>query len=124
MKSTAEDICSPCWRPAALLASSCCPPPLRLRQRGEGLHHHPGHLRTCNNGNIWGYSYEDNAETDNNGNGDRLYTYIQQVGPENPNTFLVIRRRHPGSPSLTDDLYNKTPGGAPSGRHRHELHGL
>ena len=39
-------------------------------------------------GNIWGYSYEDNAETDNNGMA-RLYTYIQQVREENPTVFLV-----------------------------------
>ena len=29
-------------------------------------------------GNIWGYSYEDNSETNNNGMA-RLYTYIQQL---------------------------------------------
>ncbi|WP_417092354.1 hypothetical protein [Intestinimonas timonensis] len=39
-------------------------------------------------GNIWGFSYEDNAETANNGMA-RLYTYIQQVRAENPNTILI-----------------------------------
>ena len=37
-------------------------------------------------GNIWGWSYEDGTETSNNGMA-RLYTYIQQVREENPNTL-------------------------------------
>ena len=48
-------------------------------------------------GNIWGYSYEDDAETDNNGMA-RLYTYIQKVREENPIVFLVdggMRSRAP-----------------------------
>ena len=63
-------------------------------------------------GNIWGYSYEDSAESTNNGMA-RLYTYIQQVRAENPNTILIDRR-----PVQQD------PGGAPPGHGRHELHGL
>ena len=59
-------------------------------------------------GNIWGYSYEDNAETDNNGMA-RLYTYIQQVRAENPNTFLVDAGDDIQGTIMTDDLYNKTP---------------
>ena len=39
-------------------------------------------------GNIWGYSYEDNIETTNNGMA-RLYTYIQKVRDEEPTVFLI-----------------------------------
>lgn len=48
-------------------------------------------------GNIWGYSYEDDAEMDNNGMA-RLYTYIPKVREENPIVFLVdggMRSRAP-----------------------------
>ena len=34
-------------------------------------------------GNVWGYTYEDNAESSNDGMA-RLYTYIKQVREENP----------------------------------------
>ncbi len=59
-------------------------------------------------GNIWGYSYEDNKETDNNGMA-RLYTYIQQVRAENPNTILIDAGDDIQGTIMTDDLYNKTP---------------
>ena len=59
-------------------------------------------------GNIWGYSYEDNTETTNNGMA-RLYTYIQQVREESPNTFLVDAGDDIQGTIMTDDLYNKTP---------------
>ncbi|MDO5425966.1 MAG: 5'-nucleotidase C-terminal domain-containing protein [Eubacteriales bacterium] len=59
-------------------------------------------------GNIWGYSYEDNAETANNGMA-RLYTYIQQVREENPATFLIDAGDDIQGTIMTDDLYNKTP---------------
>lgn len=59
-------------------------------------------------GNIWGYSYEDNAETTNNGMA-RLYTYIQQVRAENPNTILIDAGDDIQGTIMTDDLYNKTP---------------
>ena len=36
-------------------------------------------------GNIWGYSYEDNKETMNNGIA-RVYSYIESVRKENPGT--------------------------------------
>ena len=38
-------------------------------------------------GNIWGYSYENNKETTDGLA--RVYTYVQQVRAENPNTILV-----------------------------------
>ncbi len=59
-------------------------------------------------GNIWGYSYEDGKETDNNGMA-RLYTYIEQVRKENPNTFLVDAGDDIQGTILTDDLANKQP---------------
>ncbi len=59
-------------------------------------------------GNIWGYSYEDDKDMGNNGMS-RLYTYIQQVRAENPNTFLIDAGDDIQGTILTDDLYNKTP---------------
>lgn len=59
-------------------------------------------------GNIWGFSYEDNAESTNNGMA-RLYTYIQQVRAENPNTILIDAGDDIQGTIMTDDLYNKTP---------------
>lgn len=57
-------------------------------------------------GNIWGYSYEDNAETANNGMA-RLYTYIEQVRSENPNVFLVDAGDDIQGTIMTDDIANK-----------------
>ena len=59
-------------------------------------------------GNIWGFSYEDNAESTNNGMA-RLYTYIQQVRAKNPNTILIDAGDDIQGTIMTDDLYNKTP---------------
>ncbi|MBQ9459410.1 MAG: 5'-nucleotidase C-terminal domain-containing protein [Oscillospiraceae bacterium] len=59
-------------------------------------------------GNVWGYSYEDNKETANNGMA-RLYTYIEQVRKENPNTVLVDGGDDIQGTILTDDLANKHP---------------
>jgi 2',3'-cyclic-nucleotide 2'-phosphodiesterase/3'-nucleotidase len=59
-------------------------------------------------GNVWGYSYEDNKETTNNGMA-RLYTYIEQVRKENPNTILVDGGDDIQGTILTDDLANKNP---------------
>ena len=39
-------------------------------------------------GNLWGFSYQNRKETGNDGMA-RLYTYIQQVCAENPNTLLL-----------------------------------
>ena len=59
-------------------------------------------------GNIWGFSSEDNSETTNNGMA-RLYTYIQQVRAEDPNTILIDAGDDIQGTIMTDDLYNKTP---------------
>jgi len=63
-------------------------------------------------GNIWGYSYEDGKETTNNGIA-RVYTYIQQVRAENPNTILVDNGDTIQGTILTDDIYNKQDGEHP-----------
>jgi 2',3'-cyclic-nucleotide 2'-phosphodiesterase/3'-nucleotidase len=59
-------------------------------------------------GNIWGYSYEDNAETDDSGMA-RLYTYIQQVRAENPDTVLIDAGDDIQGTIMTDDIANKQP---------------
>lgn len=59
-------------------------------------------------GNILGYSYEDNKETDNNGMA-RLYTYIKQVREENPTVFLVDGGDAIQGTIMTDDIANKEP---------------
>lgn len=59
-------------------------------------------------GNIWGYSYEDGAETDNNGMA-RLSTYIKQVREEYPAVFLVDAGDAIQGTIMTDDLANKSP---------------
>ena len=59
-------------------------------------------------GNIWGYAYEDNKETDNNGMA-RLYTYISEVRDENPNTILIDAGDDIQGTIMTDDLYNDHP---------------
>lgn len=58
-------------------------------------------------GNLWGYSYENNSETTNDGMA-RLYTYIESVRAENPNTILVDCGDTIQGTILTDDLYNKS----------------
>ena len=59
-------------------------------------------------GNVWGWSYEDNAETDNNGMA-RLYTYIRQVREENPIVFLLDAGDIYQGTIMTDDIANKEP---------------
>ena len=59
-------------------------------------------------GNIWGYSYEDNAETGNNGMA-RLNTYIRQVREETPDVFLVDAGDAIQGTIMTDAIYNKVP---------------
>ena len=64
-------------------------------------------------GNIWGYSYEDNKETTNNGIA-RVYSYIESVRKENPgNVVLVDNGDTFQGTILTDDIYNKQEGKHP-----------
>ena len=106
---------------AALLASLL---PAAFAAEAEGEKHITILGTSDMHGNIWGYSYEDNAETDNNGMA-RLYTYIQQVRAENPNTFLVDAGDDIQGTIMTDDLYNNSGTGQlpGSGRQRHRRPG-
>ena len=58
--------------------------------------------------NIWGYSYEDNKETDNNGMS-RLYTYIKKIREEEPVVFLVDAGDEIQGTIMTDEIANKSP---------------
>ena len=60
-------------------------------------------------GNVWGWSYEDGAETANSGMS-RLWTYIQQVREENPLTFLIDAGDDIQGTIMTDDIASKEPG--------------
>ena len=59
-------------------------------------------------GNIWGWSYEDNAETANNGMA-RLYTYIKKVREEVPDVFLIDGGDEIQGSLLSDDIAAKEP---------------
>ena len=59
-------------------------------------------------GNVWGFSYEDNAESAGDGMA-RVYTYVQQVRAENPNTILTESGDFIQGTIMTDDLFNKYP---------------
>ena len=57
-------------------------------------------------GNIWGYSYEDMAESSKDGLA-RVSTYVKEVRAENPNTILVDAGDTIQGTIMTDDLYSK-----------------
>ena len=59
-------------------------------------------------GNIVGYSYEDIAETTNNGMA-RLYTYISKVRDEESAVFLIDAGDDIQGTIVTDDIANKNP---------------
>lgn len=59
-------------------------------------------------GNIIGYSYEDIAETTNNGMA-RLYTYIKKVRDEEATVFLIDAGDDIQGTIVTDDIANKNP---------------
>lgn len=59
-------------------------------------------------GNVWGYSYGKDTETDNDGMA-RLYTYISKVRDENETVFLVDGGDEIQGNVMTDDIANKTP---------------
>lgn len=58
-------------------------------------------------GNIYGYDYVDDEETDDGMA--RLYTYIQQVREENPNTILIDAGDEIQGTITTDEIYNQEP---------------
>jgi len=59
-------------------------------------------------GNLWGFHFQDKKETDNNGMA-RLYTYIQQVREENPNTILLDAGDAVQGTPLADAQMTETP---------------
>ena len=59
-------------------------------------------------GNLWGYSYENDTETENSGMA-RLYTYISQVRAENPTVFLVDGGDELQGTIITDQIANREP---------------
>ena len=59
-------------------------------------------------GNVWSYSYEDNAETENNGMA-RLYSCIEQIRKEEPTVFLLDAGDDIQGTIMTDDIANKQP---------------
>ncbi len=62
--------------------------------------------------NVWGFSYENDKETNNNGMA-RIATYIEQVRSEEPNVILVDNGDTVQGTILTDDIYNKQEGPHP-----------
>jgi 5''-nucleotidase/2'',3''-cyclic phosphodiesterase and related esterases len=57
--------------------------------------------------NVWGYSYEDNKETNNNGMA-RVATFAEGIKKTNPNgTIMVDNGDTYQGTILSDDLYNK-----------------
>lgn len=93
---------------AVFLICASCMPMLRAFAKDEDETHIVILGTSDMHGNVWSWSYEDNAETTNNGM-PRLYTYIQQVRAENPITFLVDAGDVIQGTILTDDLANKNP---------------
>lgn len=57
-------------------------------------------------GNIYNWSYEDGSETDDTGLA-KVYTVVQKVREENPNTILLDNGDTVQGTILTDDLYNE-----------------
>ena len=58
-------------------------------------------------GNLWGYTYEDSAETTNNGLA-RISTYVNEVKKTSPNVLLIDNGDTYQGNILTDDIYRKT----------------
>lgn len=56
--------------------------------------------------NLYGFSYEDNKETENNGTA-RVYTYVNQVKEQNPNIVLIDNGDTYQGTILADAVYNK-----------------
>lgn len=59
-------------------------------------------------GNIWGFSYEDNAESAADGMA-RIYSYVKEVREANANTILIDAGDFMQGTIMTDDLFNKYP---------------
>ena len=87
--------------------------PAALAAGEEGGDTHVTILGTSDtHSNIWGFAYEDNQESSNNGLA-RVYTYVQSVRAENPNTLLIDSGDTIQGTILSDDIYNKQEGEHP-----------
>ncbi len=62
--------------------------------------------------NVWGFSYENDSETSNNGLA-RVATYIEEVRSTQPNVILVDNGDTVQGNIMTDDIYNKQEGEHP-----------
>lgn len=97
------------WLTVILMAVLIVIPCGRTEEAAEEKEIHVVILATSDmHGNIWGFSYEENKETTNNGMA-RLYTYIQRVREENPVVFLIDGGDDIQGTIMTDDIANKTP---------------
>ena len=63
---------------------------------------------TDTHANLYGYAYENGAETNNNGMA-RISTYIKEVRASNPNTILIDNGDTYQGTILSDAVYNKRP---------------
>ena len=62
--------------------------------------------------NVWGFSYENDKETDNNGLA-RIASYIEEVRSQVPYVILVDNGDTVQGNIMTDDIYNKQEGPHP-----------
>ncbi len=62
--------------------------------------------------NVWGFSYENDKETDNNGLA-RIATYVEKVREEEPFVILVDNGDTIQGNIMTDDIFNKQEGPHP-----------
>ena len=63
-------------------------------------------------GNVWGFSYENDKETTNNGMA-RVFSYVEDVRNEQDQVILIDNGDTVQGNIMTDDLYNKRPGNHP-----------
>ncbi|MDT4761616.1 bifunctional metallophosphatase/5'-nucleotidase [Sphaerochaeta sp. PS] len=63
-------------------------------------------------GNVWGFSYEDNKETTNNGMA-RIASYVEEVRSKEQHVILVDNGDVIQGNIMTDDIYNKQDGDHP-----------
>ena len=97
------------WLTALLLSAAMLIPYGIAENAAEEELFHVVVLATSDmHGNIWGFSYEENRETTNDGMA-RLYAYIQRVREENPIVFLIDGGDEIQGTILTDDIANQRP---------------
>lgn len=90
----------------ALIAVSCTSTAKVESNKYQGPYHMVVLGTTDMHANVWGYSYEDNKESSNNGIA-RVYSYIKEVRSEFPSTILIDNGDLIQGTILSDDLANK-----------------